>query len=222
LLEWRKLVCGVMIVIIPTSLLAQDPARAMLHNDGGVWLNGNPAASTSAILAHDLVRTQKENKARLDADGSTVTVEPETIVQFEGDELVLDHGHLQVNTWRGMKVRVNCLTVIPPAQEWTRYDVIDVDGKVLVLAYQNDVRIHYRGGAAWRAKHAEFSDVTVYQGGQETREERCAAAARPAEISAKGPLLNSPWTKVGSGIVAIGLACLLLCFSDDPVSPYKP
>lgn len=71
-------------------------------------------------------------------------------MQFEGDELVLEHGTLQVNTWRGIKVRVDCLTVIPPAQEWARYDVTDVDGRVLVLAHQNDVKIHYHGVAGIR------------------------------------------------------------------------
>ncbi|MGA8700903.1 MAG: hypothetical protein WB625_04595, partial [Candidatus Sulfotelmatobacter sp.] len=96
MLQWRKLVCGVMIVILPTSLMAQNSARAMLHDDGGVWLNGSPAPNSSAIFLHDLVQTQKGNWAKIDADGSTVTVQPETIVQFEGDELVLDHGSLQL------------------------------------------------------------------------------------------------------------------------------
>jgi len=209
-----------MLVILPESLMAQDP-RAMLHNDGGVWLNTNPAPSSSAIFVHDLIRTQKDNTGKIDAAGTTVTVEPETIVQYEGDELFLDHGHLQVNTWQGMKVRVDCLTVIPPPHEWARYDVIDVDGKVLVLAYQNDVKIHYRGTAAWRSKHAEFSDVTVYQGGQATREERCGAAAQT--VAARGPLLSSPWVKV-AGIAAVGLICLGLCRIDSPVpvSPSQP
>ena len=132
LLEWRKLVCGLMIVILPTSLMAQNSARAMLHNDGGVWLNGSPAPNSSAIFLNDLVQTQKGSWAKIDADGSTVTVQPETIVQFEGDELVLDHGGLQVNTSRGLKVRVNCITVIPLTQDWNRYDVTDVDGSCLL------------------------------------------------------------------------------------------
>jgi len=195
----------------------------MLHNEGGAWLNGNPAPKSSAIFVHDLVRTQKENKARIDADGSTVTVEAETIVQFEGDELVLEHGSLQINTWRGMKVRVNCLTVSPPAQQWARYDVRDVDGKVLVLAYQNDVKIHYGGPAAWRSKHVELADVTVYQGGQETREERCGEAAKPAEVvNAKVAILNNTWAKVaGVGVIGV-LTCWALCHTDDPLSPDKP
>ena len=219
MLQWRKLVCGVMIVILPTSLMAQNSARAMLHDDGGVWLNGSPAPNSSAIFLHDLVQTQKGNWAKIDADGSTVTAQPETIVQFEGDELVLDHGSLQLNTSRGMKVRVNCITVIPLTQDWNRYDVTDVDGRVMVAAHQNDVKIHYQGAATRLSKQAASSDVTVHQGEQVTREERCGAPARPAE--ATGTTLNSIWAK-GAGIAAVGiLTCWALCRGDEPVSPSK-
>jgi len=195
----------------------------MLHSDGGVWLNGNPAPNSSAIFPHDVVQTQKENKAKIDADGSTATVQPDTIVQFEGEQLVLDHGSLQVNTSRSMSVRVNCMTVIPLTQDWTRYDVIDVDGKIHVLAHENDVRIHYQGVAARRSKAAGFSDVTLRQGEEATREERCGAAAKPAEVvNAKGAILNSVWAK-GAGLAAIGiLTCWALCRGDDPISPYIP
>src|SRR5271169_2923353 len=100
-----------MIVVLPASLMAQSSGGAMLHSDSGVWLNGNPAPNSSAIFPHDMVQTQKDHSAKVDTDGSTVTVQPETVVQFEGEEFVLDHGGLQVNTTRGTRVRVNCLTV---------------------------------------------------------------------------------------------------------------
>ncbi|MGA7442150.1 MAG: hypothetical protein WBW02_17425 [Candidatus Sulfotelmatobacter sp.] len=222
MLEWRKLVCGLMIIILPTSLTAQDSARAMLHNDGGVWLNGNPAPNSSAIFLHDLVQTQKGSWAKIDADGSTVTVQPETIVQFEGDELVLEHGGLQVNTSRGMKVRVNCITVIPLTQDWNRYDVTDVDGKVMVAAHQSDDKIHYQAAATRLSKQTRSSDVTVHQGEQVTREERCGAPTRPAAgVDATMATLNTPLAK-GIGIAAIGiLVCWALCRGDQPVSPAK-
>jgi hypothetical protein len=223
LVEWRNLVCGVMIVILPTSLIAQDFSRALLHSDGGVWLNGNPAPNSSAIFPNDLVQTQKENTAKIDAEGSTATVQPDTIVQFDGDELILDHGGLQVNTSRGMKVRVNCLTVIPLTQEWTRYDVVDVDGRVMVAAHENDVKIHYRGGAIRQSKQGGSSDVVVHQGEQVTREERCGAPAKPSDaLGADGPFLNSVWAKV-AGIVAVGvITCYALCRTGEPMSPDKP
>jgi hypothetical protein len=211
-----------MIVVLPTSLIAQTSSRAMLHSNGGVWLNGNPAPNSSAIFLHDLIQTQKENWAKIGADGSAATIQPDTIVEFDGDELVLDHGSLQLNTSRAMRVRVNCLSVIPLTQEWTLYDVTAVDGRVMVVTYDNDVKIHYQGAADRRSKLA-FSDETVHPGTHVTREEQCRADAKPAgPHDANGAILNSPWGR-GAGIVAIGiLTCWALCRGDDPVSPSKP
>jgi hypothetical protein len=222
LFEWRKLVWGLMIVILPTLVLTQDSSRAMLHNDGGVWLNGNPAPNSSAIFLHDLVQTQNHSWAKIDATGSTATVQPDTIVQFEGDELVLDHGGVQMNTSVGMKVRVNCITVIPLTQDWNRYEVTDVDGRVKVAAHQNDVKIHYRLAATRTSKQAKFSDVTVHQGEQVTREERCGAPAKPvAELAATGAILSSPWAIGIGGAAVVALTCWALCRGDEPVSAAK-
>ena len=171
-----------MIVALPASLMAQSKmaqstGSAILHSGGGVWLNHNLAPSSSAIFPNDLIQTAKDAQAKIDADGSTVTVQPDTVVEFDGDELVLDHGSLQVVTSRALRVRVNCVTVTPVELGWTRYDVTDVDGKVHVAANQDDVKIHYAGAAAQHSKQATLSDATVHQGEQATREERCGAAA---------------------------------------------
>src|SRR5258708_20381838 len=72
----------------------------------------------------------KGTPGKIDANGSTVTVEPDTIVQFDGEELVLDHGGLQVNTSREMKVRLNCVTVITVTKVWSHYYVFDMSGTI--------------------------------------------------------------------------------------------
>ena len=228
LAEWRKLVCGAMIAILtigvlPASLLAQDFGRAMLHSDGGAWLNGKPVPGSSAIFPGDFVQTQKKSGAKIDVDGSTITIQPDTLLQFEGDELVLDHGSLQLNSARGMRVRVNCMTVIPLTQEWTRYDVIDADGKVLVVAHENDVKIHYRRVAAQQSKDRGSSDVTVHRGEQVIRSEQCGPEFKPAQPPpADNPIMNRAWV-MWSGIGAVGvITCYALCRSGEPVSPDKP
>ncbi len=223
MLEWRNLVCGVMIIVVPASLMAQSTDRALLHSDGGTWLNGNPAPETSAIFPDALIQTQKLHIARIDAEGSSVLVQPETVVQFEGDELVLDHGSLQLNTAREMKVRVNCITVIPISPDRTQYDVTDVDGKVKVVAYKNDVKIHAAGAALRRSKQGALSEVIVREGEQATRSEHCGPPIRPTEgIDANGAIMDSIWAKsVAIGVVGV-LTCLGLCHTDDPPSPYKP
>jgi hypothetical protein len=92
-----------------------------------------------------------------------------------------------------------------------------------VIAHENDVRIHYQDVAARRSKAAAFSDVTVRQGEEATREERCGAAAKPAEVvNAKGAILNSFGAKVVGAGATIAGACFGLCHDDDPISPSKP
>ena len=220
--EWRKLVCGVMLVVWPTSLMTQDSGGAMLHADEDTWVNGNLVRNSSAIFPLDQVQTQKGNGAKIDASGSTVSLRPDTLLQFGVDELVLDHGSLELDTSREVKVRVNCMIVAPLARAWTRYDVIDLDGKVTVAAYENDVKIHYEGRGARLSKQAWAADVTVHAGEQVTRDGKCSGPAKPsAAVGANGAILNNPWVVAG-GAVAIGLTCVVVCHNDDPISPYKP
>lgn len=122
-----------------------------------------------------------------------------------------------------MKVRVNCMTVVPLTQERTRYDVIDGNGKVLVVAHENDVKIHYRHLAARRSQDAGSSDVTVHRGEQVIRSEQCGPKFKPTQpLHADGPLLNSSWVK-WPGIAAVGvITCYALCRKGDPLSPDTP
>jgi hypothetical protein len=224
LAEWRKLFCGAMIVILPVAAVAQESARAMLHSDGTVWLNGNPAPHSSAIFPLDFIQTHKQSVATIDTDGSTVTVQPETIVQFNGDELVLDHGSLQVNTARAMKIRVNCINIVPESANRTRYEVADIDGKVTVAARENEVNIRYLEVTKQKVRTAASLEVTVHQGEQVIREEECGVRAKPIDVvDARGAILNDPWAIGTGGAAIIALTCWALCFkSDDPVSPSKP
>ena len=220
--EWRNLVYGVIIVALPASLLAQASGAAILHTSEGVWLNGVPSPKASAVLPDDIIQTQKDHPATIDAEGSTATIQSDTIVQFEGDELVLDHGGLQVNTARGMRVRVNCVTIVPVDLARTRYDVVDLDGRIRVTAYENDVRIHSREKANKKPNSSDTESI-VHAGEHAEREERCGVAARVNEIiDGKPALLNTNWAKWG-GLAAIATgACIGLCRGDDPISPYVP
>ena len=212
-----------MIVLAPTSLIAQSSGRALLRSDRGTLLNGNPAPDTSAIFSDDFIQTQEAHTAMIDGDGYTVLIQPETIVQFEGDELVLDHGGLQVNTMREVRVRVNCVTVLPLKPDQTNYDVTDVDGKINVVAHKNDVRIRYKAAVTQKSKQTEHSDIIVHEGEQFTREDRCGAAVNPADVvEAKGALLNSMWAKAAALITVGTITCFSLCSSDVPVSPAIP
>jgi hypothetical protein len=215
-----------MIAILPVSLFGQDNAAMLRSNGVGVSVNKASVPASIALFPKDLVETQKQSVARLEATGSSADISPETIVQFDGDELVLDHGSLSVNTSRGLRVRVGCLTVTPVNDaEWTHYDVTDLDGKVTVSALKLDVYINARSRNPQQAKQSSHSNrVIVREGERKSREEKCGAAYLDNidGIAAKGAILNSPWA-VGAGAIGVGvLMCFGLCHDDDPMSPTKP
>lgn len=220
---WRHLVCRVVIVILPASLCAQDANRGLLHSDGGTWLNEVPATPVAAIFPDSLVQTQAGHVARIDVEGSSVLIAPETMVQFQGHDLVLDHGSLHLDTSREMEVIVGCITISPVRADRTEYEVTDGAGKVRVLASKNDVKIHAHEKLVGK-KQGESSDTIVHQGEQVERSERCAAAPEPqrAGIAAVGEGLNSWQALLGGGAIAGVLICLGLCHDDDPASPDRP
>ena len=217
-----------MAVVVPVSLFAQDVTGAMLQSNGvGVLVNHYPASDSTAIFPKDLIETQKNAAARMVITGSTADIIPESMMEFDGDELLLDHGGVSVHTTRGLRVRVGCLTVTPvnPA-DWTQYDVIDLDGKVTVKASQSDVYIDSSSKNVQQVKQPERSGRDlVRQGEEKSREEKCAGSNlnAPRAMPGLGAALNSPYA-LGAGVTGVVVAlCLgLLCHGDDPVSPAKP
>lgn len=215
-----------MIVIVPVSLFADETAAAMLRTNGtGVLVNKNPVPASIALFPDDLIETRDGSVARIEIAGSTADINPQTMVQFQSDELVLDHGTLSVNTSRALRVRVGCVLVTPVNADWTHYDVTDVNGKVTVSALKSDVNIDAKSPKPQNAKQSEHSDrVTVREGEQKSREENCGAPIikESGKFAGRGALMNSPWAK-GAGIVAVGvITCYALCRGSEPVSPSTP
>jgi len=215
-----------MTVVLPVSAFPDSPSGAILHSGGqGVLVNGNSVPASAAVFDNDLIQTEKASPARIEMTGSSATIDSETVLQFQLEELALDHGSLSVYTTSGLRVRVGCITITPvnPSSE-TLYEVIDRDGRVTVHASRSDVYID--------AKEKQSKDVrspsrskrdVVRQGEQKSREEKCAGAAiSPNPTPGIGAALNSPWAvAIGGGAAAL-LTCWSLCRDDDPISPSKP
>jgi hypothetical protein len=226
LFDRRQPVVLLMAVVLSVSLFADDVSGAMLRSNGtGVLVNKSTASASLAIFSNDLIETQKDAVARIEMAGSTADIYPETMVQFESDELVLDHGSLSVNTARGIRVRVGCLTVTPVnSSDWTQFDVIDVDGKVTVHALKSDVYIDARSKNPQEVKKpARSTRDLVRESEQKSREEKCGGAYLKADRwPVLGAILNSTTAKATAAVIVGGVACYAICRPDDPISPHKP
>ena len=212
-------------VQLPAAVSAADVQAAILRSNGaGVSVNNSAAPTSIALFPDDYIQTNKGAVARLEISGSTVDISGDTIVQFEGDELVLDHGRLSVHTTNGLRVRVGCLVVIPVnLTTWTQYDVADVDSKLTVSALKSDVNIDQRSKEKQAKQKTTGSNrATVLEGEEKSRTDHCGAAYINEGIAAKGALLNATWVRMVGAVVIGVVACLGLCHTDDPLSPSNP
>src|ERR1700691_738052 len=130
----RNFLCWTMVALDPVSLAAANAGSAIVHSKGGVWVNGSEVADSTVIFPGDVLETKLGFVANLDAEGSSVLIQGESIVKFETNSLTLEHGSLSVNTSTEMIVHVNCLKVEPISNDRTQYDVKDVRGKAAVAA----------------------------------------------------------------------------------------
>lgn len=215
----RNYISWAIVLLFPLSLLAADTGSAVVRSNGGVWVNGAEVANSTTVFPGDLLETKPGFVANLDAEGSSVLIQAETIVKFQGNFLDLEHGSVSVGTSTLMSVHVNCIRVEPLSNDRTQYDVADVSGKVEVAAHKNDVNITQSGGLhKTSSENSSSQSATVPQGHQASRDETqtCGAPLRPETV---GHTLNTKWIEIGGGAGAgVIVLCLLLCKSSPQQS----
>jgi len=221
----RRLLIWMLVVLVPASLQAADTKPAILHSQGGIWVNGMEAADSTAVFPGDLLEIKPGFSASLTLDGSTVSIQPESIVKFEDNLLVLDHGSLLVGTTTGLRVRVHCITVVPVSNtDWTQYEVTDVSGNIQVAAHKKDVRLEVEGVRLKTPTATESSGgTTVHEGEQASRRESEVCGAPPKPTGALGPL-QPKWIVAGAVGTGLLICVIAHCFGggSGPVSPSQP
>jgi len=208
-----------MVMIFPATLFAADPPTAMLYSHGTALLNGNSITRSSAVFSGDLVQTRVDSVANINAMGSSVLVLNDSLIQYEGSSVKLEHGGITISTSKSMVTRAGDVTVSPSASSWTEFEVRDVDGRVQIAARKGDLTISDDTGTTTLAQGQETTrDESQPQKNKKKRKTDVAPAAAPG---AAGAILDSPWAVgIGGGIIIGGTAWVLLQ-NDEPASPSK-
>jgi hypothetical protein len=211
---YLKIFSCLMIMVFPAALFAADQASAMLYSHGTALLNGANIPRSSAIFSGDLVQTNKDSVANINATGSSVLVLNDSLIQYEGNRVSLEHGGVTVSTSKSLATRVGGVTVSPSSSAWTEFEVRDVDGTVKIAARKGDLTVSDDKGTS-----------TLAQGQETTREEapkdknRKKRGGTGSVPGASGGVLNSPVAiGIGTGVIA-GVAAWALIKGDDAVSP---
>jgi hypothetical protein len=214
----RHFICWTLIALTPASVLAADPGAAMLYGRGPVWLNDKPLPNSSAIFPGDLIKTQAESIATLDASGSGVTVLPDSLIKFGGNVVTLEHGSVNVATSAGMVAIAGTVTVTPSANALTEFEVEDNDGVVQVFGSKGTVNVNCGKGTA---NLSEGEQASPDGSGNCNKKKRRKGGGAP--FPQGGGILTNPYVLGGAAVTTGVVVCLLLCNSSQTfLSPYKP
>jgi hypothetical protein len=212
----RNVICWAMIAITPAALVAADSSGAMVYGRGEVWLNGKPIPRSSAVFPGDLIQTQPESLATLDASGSGVIVLPDSLVKFEANAVSLEHGSVSVATSHGMVARAREVTVTPASDKWTEFEVAEVNGTIQVFDNKGEVNVNCGKGTATLS---EGEQASPDQSGNCNKRRRKPGPPVPWH----GGIVTDPYVDAGGLVLSGVVVCLLLCNPSKPfVSQWKP
>lgn len=223
----RVKVLSMILVIFPAPLFGADTRPvAMLYPRGDTTLNGSSVARSSALFSGDLIETRTDSAANIDAAGSTVLILNESLVQYEGNIVALEHGGVRISTSRMMATRAGGVTVSPAAGVLTQFEVRDVDGAVRIAALKGDLAISDGAGTTTLAQGQETTrNETQSQSGNQPpsdNQKKKKKGAGGTTPGAQGGVFDSPVTVGIAGAVVAGGAIWVLTHSDNPLSPAKP
>jgi len=209
----RKIVAGGLATLATAA--AQNTGIAVVFGSGGIYLNGAQLSNSNALIAGDVVQTRDNGSGMISAGGSSVALDSNTIVRFQGVSVALDRGAVKVASGQQISVNARDLNIEPTSKQWTQFYVTRASGMITTVALKNDVLVSC-GGAS----------VTVKEGHQLSRydADNCglARSANDVPAAAKGPILTSTRAAEAALAVGGGLAVWALWHCDEPVSPDSP
>jgi hypothetical protein len=212
----RKLTSVFLVLLTPSALFAVEGDTAVLYGTGAVYLNGAQLATSSAVTNGDVIQTKETGAANLNAAGSSVVIQSNTIVRFQSGGLALDRGSISVATGRGLGVFARDFKITPASDSWTEFYISRASGVIGIIARKNSITLS-----------CGVNTSTLKEGQQVSRDDaaNCGLVEKPgagATPAAKGPILDSRWAQWGGIGVGGGLLIWVLTRCEDPVSPFSP
>ena len=211
----QKTLVWLMVLLTSVALVAQETATAVLYGTGSVYLNGAQVSNSSAVGAGDVIQTKETGAANINAPGSSVVVESNSIVRYRPEGFSLDRGNISLATGKGSSVFARDFKITPASGGWTEFYVTRTNGSIGILARKGSVTVS-----------CATNSVTVKEGQQISRDDapNCGliSKANGAAPAARGPIITPTTVEYGAIVGGGSIAAWAMFQSDDPVSPSVP
>ena len=142
-----KIVCLVMALVFPSSVMLGETRAAMAMASGVAALNGATLSQSSTIFAGDQLETSANSAITINVSGSTVLIGANSRVHYFGDTVALHSGSMQVSTTKGMKLQTDSV-MIGPAKDAAKYRVDRSSDTVQIAAVTGELRVDNGGEVA--------------------------------------------------------------------------
>ncbi len=173
-------------------------------------MNGSEAVDSSPVFPGDRVEARPGFVADLDMEGSSVLIQPESILKFQGTYIELEHGSISVGTSASIGVHVSCLQVEPISSERTEYEVADRTGTVEVKAVKNDLKFTESGALKKTSKPEGPAPSEILHAGEEQSRQESSCGRGP-EAPKAGSAFPTKWVAIGGGVAGGIALCLVFC-----------
>ena len=215
--ELRKLVAGLLLVVCPCGLMAEQPI-AMLDASGDVTLNGTPARASTSVFAGDRIDTAGASVVSINGRGTSLVVDPHSSIRYEADGFTILKGVSRVRTSRAMTAHAGPLSVMPKAKQ-ALFDISN-DGKTVLVASREGVLTLSDGMETATLSPGYTARVSLESSHDDDQSPKPAGTTRGDGSRRKKALIII----LASGAAGVAVACILACGGGGgaPLTPVTP
>ena len=210
----RQMTAAILVLFVPIAL-AQSTGVGVVYGVGSVYLNGSQLSNSNAVTAGDVIQTKENGTVTITSQESSIVLEPNSTLRFQGGSVALDRGAVSVATSKGLSVNARDFKITPTSTNWTQFYVTRANGVIDIIARKNDVRIDCASNTTTIKEGHQISRADAENCGLFAKKGGAPPAASAPIISAK----TAEWAAIAAGG---GLAAWALLYEDEPVSPDKP
>ena len=130
---------SLLLAVSPSLLLAQA-SGAMAYVHGTVKVNGSNVGDSSSVFAGDQIETAPSSAVSINRTGSSIAVNPDSKVKYEGSSIEVMAGSARISTTKGMAAQVGGLTITPKDGS-AKFDVINTGNQVVIESHSGALSI---------------------------------------------------------------------------------
>jgi hypothetical protein len=196
-----------MIIIFPVFTIAQSNEAAMAYGKGMVQVNGSPMpAFTLAVFAGDSIETKAGSTANVNAPGASVSLEPDTLIKYGENAILLQRGRVSVVASKAITVNAEGISSAPASESETEFEVFQAGVEMHVIARRSDLNVVCRN----ESFHLLAGEEVIRDDKGHCRKAVKDNGALPPDSA---PISTNPWTWGTVGVIG-GILCAVFCLGE--------